>query len=92
MVLTAFMNITCYENVAIMNICRHLFDYILCKIELTHGALGEGIFRAHLLYVYCDISKMVQDNYLTLAPLGGGGAGPPCSFSQIAPEVLGISL
>ena len=30
---------------------------------------------------------------LTLAPLGGGGPkGPPCGFSQIAPEVLGISL
>ena len=26
-------------------------------------------------------------------PAGGGGAkGPPCGFSQIAPEVLGISL
>ena len=23
---------------------------------------------------------------------GGGGKGPPCGFSQIAPEVLGISL
>ena len=30
---------------------------------------------------------------LTLAPLGGGGGkGPPCGFSQIVPEVLGISL
>ena len=30
---------------------------------------------------------------LTLAPLGGGPKGPPpCGFSQIAPEVLGISL
>ena len=28
---------------------------------------------------------------LTLAPLGGP-KGPPCGFSQIAPEVLGISL
>ena len=28
---------------------------------------------------------------LTLAPLGGG-KGPPCGFSRIAPEVLGISL
>ena len=27
---------------------------------------------------------------LTLAPLGGGAKGPPCGFSQIAPEVLGI--
>ena len=25
-------------------------------------------------------------------PAGGGGKGPPCGFSQIAPEVLGISL
>ena len=23
---------------------------------------------------------------------GGGAKGPPCGFSQIAPEVLGISL
>ena len=30
---------------------------------------------------------------LSLAPLGGGGQRPPpCDFSQIAPEVLGISL
>ena len=29
---------------------------------------------------------------ITLAPLGGGPKGPPCGFSQIAPEVLGISL
>ena len=25
-------------------------------------------------------------------PAGGGAKGPPCGFSQIAPEVLGISL
>ena len=25
-------------------------------------------------------------------PAGGGPKGPPCGFSQIAPEVLGISL
>ena len=31
-------------------------------------------------------------NRLTLAPLGGGGQRAPCGFSQIAPEVLGISL
>ena len=29
---------------------------------------------------------------LTLAPLGGAQRAPPCGFSQIAPEVLGISL
>ena len=32
----------------------------------------------------------VNESALTLAPLGGPKA--PCGFSQIAPEVLGISL
>ena len=35
---------------------------------------------------------MYLSNVLTLAPLGGGGQRAPCGFSQIAPEVLGISL
>ena len=37
--------------------------------------------------------KVPHCHLITLAPLGGGGAkGPPCVFSPIAPEVLGISL
>ena len=31
------------------------------------------------------------DRSLNPRPVGGGGR-PPCGFSQIAPEVLGISL
>ena len=41
--------------------------------------------RASVIYSLCLA-------YLTLAPLGGGAKGPPCGFSQIAPEVQGISL
>ena len=38
-------------------------------------------------------TKLMNGIRLTLAPLGGGGPkAPPVVFSQIAPEVLGISL
>ena len=38
-------------------------------------------------------SKLCLKVPLTLAPLGGPKPSPPpCGFSQIAPEVLGVSL
>ena len=47
--------------------------------------------------VFCTADVLIWWNisneiYLTLAPLGEGGKGSPCGFSQIAPEVLRISL
>ena len=38
-----------------------------------------------------NLGPSQKNSGLTLAPLGGA-KGPPCGFSQIAPEVLGISL
>ena len=42
-----------------------------------------------LILIFFILSSNVP---LTLAPLGGGCKGPPLVFSQIAPEVLEISL
>ena len=52
---------------------------------------GSEHFSTSPNFYYLDI--LLSLKYLNLAPLGGGGAkGSPCGFSQIAPEVLGISL
>ena len=78
-----------------------------CWIILPHpwGKLIKSqLLGKHHFKVFCEncvlliwrwiCSQKIKDSEskLTLAPLGGGPKGPPCGFSQIAPEVLGISL
>ena len=56
-----------WHSLSIFSHHVHMSTYIplyAIKIEFNHDALVRGYvdFSAHLLYVSCDISKMVQDN------------------------------
>ena len=41
---------------------------------------------------YSKFNRNRRHDDINPRPAGGGGKGPPCGFSQIAPEVLWISL
>ena len=59
------------------------------------GHSGDKSCAAHLLIDLRSPNLVTFPDVvlLTLAPLGGGAQrAPPCGFSQIAPEVLGVSL
>ena len=38
------------------------------------------------------VKRRAEGETLNPRPAGGGAKGPPCGFSQVAPEVLGVSL
>ena len=70
----------------------------LCRLRCTVTNFVRCV-EQQMLYVCCTTETsalLLKACWLSisLAPLGGGGAqrAHPCGFSQIAPEVLGISL
>ena len=61
------------------------------KVPQNPAALRAAVFFAICENLRGGGLHQLSGRGLTLAPLGGP-KGPPCGFSQIAPEVLGISL
>ena len=85
----------------VSTISVHLFRHRYYKYRTDIVMIQGDLTRLHPPPVPIHITKfqnqVIQSNIcswsaLTLAPLGGGAKGSPCGFSQIAPEVLGISF
>ena len=67
-------------------------------VDITNGSIHFAIYfevLAVTLFPNRPLFKLLMNAAINPRPAGGGGGGPkgpPCDFSQIAPEVLGILL
>ena len=83
-------------NAPITRVCENSYLY-----EMTHAIIkcrvtfGKKMFDYCIKPLFCTRLVLSTQEEFSLNPRpagGGGGKGPPCGFSQIAPEVLGISI
>ena len=84
-----------FHLIIVLSVIKKLHRIILLKLSIKHVSHDPNVdvVISVLSWPYLGLDPYLQGvSQLTLTPLGGGGQRPPRVFSQIAPEVLGISL